>query len=132
MLKVLQEVKWRGLRFVDSRTSPLSVADGLAAQLGIPHASRDVFLDNDPEIGAVLHQLSEAERLARHRGQALAIGHPRPATLAALESWLPGAQARGLKIIQVGELIGGTRCPDAKIVQVSVCEGPACPPIPSC
>ena len=51
MLKVLQEVRKRGLDFVDSRTSPLSVGDGLAAQLGIPHAARDVFLDNNPDHG---------------------------------------------------------------------------------
>lgn len=120
MLKVLQEVQQRGLSFVDSRTSPLSVADGLAAQLRIPHAARDVFLDNDPEPAAVLHQLDEAERLARRRGQALAIGHPRPTTLAVLASWLPAAQARGLKIIQAGELIGSRRCPDTMILQVSV------------
>ena len=57
MLKVLQEVRRRGLDFVDSRTSPLSVGDGLAAQLGIPHAARDVFLDNIPTTGAILRQL---------------------------------------------------------------------------
>jgi len=127
MLKVLQEVQQRGLSFVDSRTSRLSVADGLAAQLRIPHAARDVFLDNDPAPAAVLHQLDEAERLARRRGQALAIGHPRPTTLAVLASWLPAAQARGLKIIQAGELIGSRRCPDTMILQVSACSGPNCP-----
>ena len=86
----------RGLSFVDSRTSPLSVGDGLAAQLGIPHAPRDVFLDNNPAPRAILHQLAEAERLARRRGHALAIGHPYPTTLAVLERWMPAAEARGI------------------------------------
>ena len=43
MLKVLEEARRHGLSFVDSRTSPLSVGDALAAQLGLPHAARDVF-----------------------------------------------------------------------------------------
>ena len=71
----------------------------MAAQLGIPHVARDVFLDNNPTADAILHQLAEAERLARRRGHALAIGHPYPATLAVLEPWLPAAEARGLRIV---------------------------------
>ncbi|MGE3289826.1 MAG: divergent polysaccharide deacetylase family protein [Geminicoccaceae bacterium] len=131
MLPVLQAVRSHGLSFVDSRTSSWSVADGIAAQLGIRHATRDVFLDNDPAIDAVLNRLSEAERLARRRGQALAIGHPRPTTLAALESWLPAARARGLKIVPAGDLIEGGPCPNIQILQVKACNGPDCSP-PSC
>ena len=63
MLTVLREVRRRGLEFVDSRTSPMSVGDGLAAQLGIPHAARDVFLDNNPTADAIQHMLAGAERL---------------------------------------------------------------------
>ena len=33
----------------------------LAGQLGIPHAARDVFLDNDPSAAAILRRLAEAE-----------------------------------------------------------------------
>ena len=131
MLPVLGEVKRRSLSFVDSRTSPFSVADGLAARLGIPHAARDVFLDNEPSSNAVFAQLAAAERIARRRGQALAIGHPRPATLAALESWLPAARARGLTIIGASELIGHKPCPHMGVLQVSVCHGTGCAQRPS-
>jgi polysaccharide deacetylase 2 family uncharacterized protein YibQ len=94
MLQVLTEVRRRGLAFVDSRTSPVSVADATAARLGVPHAARDVFLDNDPSPDAVRARLAEAERLARRGGRALAIGHPYPSTLAVLAEWLPAARAR--------------------------------------
>ena len=132
MLKVLQEVRRRGLSFVDSRTSPLSVADGLAAQLQIPHAARDVFLDNNPTTGAILVQLTLAERLARRQGYALAIGHPYPATLAVLERWLPQAEARGLRIVRAQDLIAARRCATEAPLQVSACAGPDCPPTPAC
>ncbi|MFL5336541.1 MAG: divergent polysaccharide deacetylase family protein [Geminicoccaceae bacterium] len=132
MLKVLQEVRRRGLNFVDSRTSPLSVGDGLAAQLGIPHAARDVFLDNNPAPAAILRQLDEAERLARRRGHALAIGHPYPTTLSVLESWLPAAEARGLKIVRASDLIAATSCDQPAPLQVNACNGPDCPPAPDC
>ena len=132
MLKVLQEVRKRGLDFVDSRTSPLSVGDGLAAQLGIPHAARDVFLDNNPATGAILLQLTHAERQARRQGHALAIGHPYPTTLAALERWLPEAQARGLRIVRAQDLIASRACRESQPLQVSACVGPNCPPPPDC
>jgi len=132
MLKVLQEVRRRGLNFVDSRTSPLSVGDGLAAQLGIPHAARDVFLDNNPATAGILRQLNEAERLARRRGHALAIGHPYPTTLSVLESWLPAAEARGLKIVRASDLIAAIGCDQPAPLQVNACSGPDCPPAPVC
>ncbi len=130
MLRVLQEVRRRGLSFVDSRTSPMSVGDGLAAQLGIPHAARDVFIDNNPTPGAIQQMLGAAERLARKRGYALAIGHPHPATLAVLERWLPEAERRGLRIVRAQDLIAQLSCREAEPLQVAACVGPDCPPLP--
>ena len=114
MLTVLREVRRRGLEFVDSRTSPMSVGDGLAAQLGIPHAARDVFLDNNPTADAIQHMLAGAERLARKRGYALAIGHPYPATLAVLRQWIPEAEARGLRIVRAMDLIDKLQCRESR------------------
>jgi polysaccharide deacetylase 2 family uncharacterized protein YibQ len=112
MLATLGEVRRRRLVFVDSRTSPASVAGGVAARLGVPHAVRDVFLDNDPSPEAVRARLADAERVARRNGRALAIGHPYPSTLAALAEWLPEARARGLELVTARELIARGRCPD--------------------
>lgn len=132
MLKVLQEAERRGLSFVDSRTSPLSVGDALAARLGVPHVARDVFLDNDTSSAAILRQLAEAERDARHRGHALAIGHPYPTTLSVLESWLPAAEARGLRIVTAGQLIARSNCHQPEALTVSACSGGDCPLAKSC
>ena len=115
MLKVLQEARRRGLSFVDSRTSPLSVGDGLAEQLGMPaRRARRVPGQRSRPCGAILRQLAEAEQLARRRGHALAIGHPYPATLAVLEAWMPAAEARGLRIVRAGDLIARTPLPAAR------------------
>jgi uncharacterized protein len=130
MLTVLEEIRRRGLSFVDSRTSPVSVAASVAQRLGLPHAARDVFLDNVPSTGAILRQLAEAERLARRRGHALAIGHPYPTTLAVLESWIPAAEARGLRIVRAGDLIARQGCRQPTIVAVTACAGADCPPPP--
>ena len=48
MLVVLREVRSRGLLFLDSRTTAATVAARLAADIGVPHVSRDVFIDHLP------------------------------------------------------------------------------------
>jgi polysaccharide deacetylase 2 family uncharacterized protein YibQ len=99
MRVVLQELKRRNLLFLDSRTIATTIGDNLAARMGVAHVMRDVFLDDEMDGAAVLKQLAQAERIAAAKGQAIAIGHPHPATLAAIRAWMPEAEARGFVIV---------------------------------
>ncbi len=102
---VLQEIAARGLLFVDSRTTGSSAGSAVAQALGVAHAVRDVFLDNEIEAGAVRKQLAELERVANRRGTAVAIGHPHDATLEALAAWIPTMNARGLQLVPVSAVV---------------------------
>ncbi len=93
---VLRQFKARGLLFLDSRTTPETIGDQLAQELGVPSVARNVFLDDDESIDAVRRKLAETEAVARRQGFVVAIGHPHEATLQALGEWLPGLSARGL------------------------------------
>jgi polysaccharide deacetylase 2 family uncharacterized protein YibQ len=99
MAVVLAELKRRGLLFLDSRTIGNTVGDKLATRMGVAHVMRDVFLDNEMDEDAVYRKLVETERIAASKGQAVAIGHPHPATIAALRAWIPKAEARGFVIV---------------------------------
>ncbi|HYM29800.1 MAG TPA: divergent polysaccharide deacetylase family protein [Candidatus Cybelea sp.] len=101
MEPLLEQIKGRGLMFLDSRTSPDSVGAGLARRLAVPTATRDVFLDNDDRADKVARQLAIAEGVARHRGYAIAIGHPHDGTLDALEKWLPTLPSKGFVLVPV-------------------------------
>ncbi len=105
MRVLMAELAARGLFFVDSRTTPHSVAAPLARTFLVPFAVRDVFVDNEATVAAVLARLAEAEETARRLGAALAIGHPRPATLAALERWIPEARRRGVRFVRVADYL---------------------------
>ena len=98
----------RGLFFIDSLTTRDSLAAGTARAQGLPTLTRDLFLDRDPSAPAIAQRLAALERLAKERGHALAIGHPYPVTLAALENWLPQLNARGLTLIPVTTRIAQT------------------------
>ncbi|MFP6735136.1 MAG: divergent polysaccharide deacetylase family protein [Rhodospirillales bacterium] len=107
MTLILTEIKRRNLLFLDSRTSPKTVGSKISRSLGIPTAVRDVFLDNEPELEAVRRNLARTEAIARRTGAAIAIGHPRDATLDALAAWLPAAKARGIQFVPVSALVSG-------------------------
>jgi len=102
---ILKQVKKRGLLFLDSRTSPKSVAGKVARSLNMPTLVRNVFIDNDNEVDKVLKQLNETERLSRKGGVAIAIGHPREATIKALKIWIPAAIERGFAIVPISTVM---------------------------
>jgi polysaccharide deacetylase 2 family uncharacterized protein YibQ len=102
---VMEELKGRGLLFVDSKTTPRSVTDELARELGVPYADRQVFLDNDQQASQVRARLMETERIARENGYAVAIGHPHDGTLEALLDWIPAARSRGFALVPVSAIV---------------------------
>jgi polysaccharide deacetylase 2 family uncharacterized protein YibQ len=108
VIPVVEEVRARGLVFVDSRTTPNSQGVPAAEEVGLPSAMRDVFLDNDLAPEAITKQFEELERIARRRGYAVAIGHPHDATLAALAGWLPRVAERGIQVVPVSAIVRRT------------------------
>lgn len=93
------------LFFLDSRTATASLAYSAARQVGVRSAYRTVFLDDTPTREATLHQLALAERHAREHGWAIAIGHPHPSTLEALNEFLPQLPSRGVRLTFASHLV---------------------------
>ncbi len=92
--------------YVDSRTTPATVAYDTARQEGVPAAFRNVpFLDDTEKVAAIERQLALAMRGAKEKGEAIAIGHPHAETLEALRKMLPKAQAEGIRLVFVSELV---------------------------
>ena len=107
---VMEELRRRWLFFIDSRTNPLSVAESTALARGIPATGRNVFIDHDPSAAAIVRQLAIIERVARHGGSVVAIGHPYPTTLAALAAWLPTLEGRGFRLVRASEVVAARLC----------------------
>ena len=94
------------LFYIDSRTTAATVAYETAQNSRVPSAFRNVpFLDDVAEVSAVRKQLELALRGAREKGEAVAIGHPHPATLEALREVLPSAQSEGVRLTFASELV---------------------------
>jgi polysaccharide deacetylase 2 family uncharacterized protein YibQ len=106
MDELMPVLRDRHLFYVDSRTTTATVAYDTAQDFGVRSAFRNVpFLDDVPEVAAVRKQLELALRGAREKGEAVAIGHPHPATLQALREVLPRAQEQGVRLVLASELV---------------------------
>jgi len=106
MDELMPVLRDRHLFYVDSRTTAATVAFDTAQSFGVRSAFRNVpFLDDVAEVAAVRKQLELARRGAREKGDAIAIGHPHPATLQALREFLPRAQAHGVRLVFVSDLV---------------------------
>lgn len=105
MAWLMDEMQNRHIFFVDSRTTPDSVASRVAQQKHVRESSRDIFLDNDPTFFEIDRSFRELIRIARKTGSAIAIGHPYSNTLAYLEMALPMLDDIGISLVPASELL---------------------------
>ena len=101
---VMDEIARHDLYFIDSRTTAATVAASTAHSRDIPTMSRDVFLDNARDQGAIHRQFLRLLETAREKGTAIGIGHPHEETIAYLERILPQLDRYGYAVATVSGL----------------------------
>jgi len=102
---VMEELKKRNLFFLDSLTDSNSIAETIAHKYSVPTTHRNIFLDHVDSEEFVEHALNEVERIALETGSAVAIGHPKQATINGLKKWLPSLAKKGFKLVTLKEVI---------------------------
>lgn len=105
MRVVLGVLRERGLFFIDSRTSSNTIAESTAQETGVLSGRRHVFLDNDHTTPKIIQEIRNAAALAAREGNAIAIGHDRSETYAAMAQALPRLEEEGYRICPVSELL---------------------------
>jgi len=94
MRDVMDQVKARGLIFLDSRTNAATKGEGIAREVGVKTIRRHIFLDNVLTEESVANQFAELLKLADNQNMAVAIGHPHHITLEVLAKILPYLRSR--------------------------------------
>ena len=110
---IARSMAGQGYFILDSMTNPQSRLFTRCRQMGIVSAARSVFLDNTRRVPTILANLAVAASKARQYGAAIAIGHPYPETLAALQRW---ENLEGVAVISLRRHIwhlSGAGLPDA-------------------
>ncbi|MCH5335790.1 MAG: divergent polysaccharide deacetylase family protein [Campylobacter sp.] len=104
MKKLYKALKEKGFVFVDSKTIENSKVEKVAKEFGEFYIQRDVFLDNKDDVSEIKKQLQKAVNLARKKGFAIAIGHPRKNTFKALEE--SKGLLKSIKLVYLSEIYG--------------------------
>lgn len=105
MRNVMRIMKSHGLYFLDSRTTPFSVAHKVAIEEKVPSIERKVFLDDDNSENDIILKVDEFVLLALKEEQAVAIGHLRINTIKVLEKRINYWQNRGVNFISLSDII---------------------------
>lgn len=103
---VLEQIKTRGLLFLDSRSSEQSVAAKLAKESGMAWAINSRFIDPTASRDAIDNELAEIQKIAKKTGYAVAMGSAYPVTIERVATWIPKAEAAGFAIAPVSAIAG--------------------------
>jgi polysaccharide deacetylase 2 family uncharacterized protein YibQ len=115
MAAVTGELRGRNLFFLDSLTSPKSVAYNAAVRSGLRAAQNSLFIDDATERrDDVADRIRELVNRARANGEAIGIGHPHPWTLEALRDNLDYLEEAGVELVTVCELARAS-APDSTV-----------------
>ncbi len=96
------------LVYVDSRTTPKTVARRAASEIDVPFVARDVFLDNRREADYINLQIDALISHARSNGEGIGIAHPHPETIAVLIERLEGLD--NVRLVSLSALVGSRKC----------------------
>lgn len=101
----MKTLKAHGLYFIDSRTTPASVAWKTAQQFNIASLKRDVFLDHKRDSVFIAEQFERFISIAKRKGYAIAIAHPYPETIKYLENNINRLKVHGIRLRTASELV---------------------------
>jgi polysaccharide deacetylase 2 family uncharacterized protein YibQ len=106
MEAIMDILKGGGLYYVDSHTSPHSAGMKAAQAKGVPAGQNGKFIDAVRKTENICEAIRSAAAAAKKRGKAIAIGHPDPVTLRALQEMVPEIEKAGIKLVFASEIVG--------------------------
>jgi len=101
---LISSLKKRGYLFLDSVTTSRSVALKMGRRLSAPVVARDIFLDDVDSEKEVKSRLAQTELIAKKTGTAIAIGHPRKATLRVLKDWMHDLERKKIQLVPLSTI----------------------------
>jgi polysaccharide deacetylase 2 family uncharacterized protein YibQ len=106
---MLEEIKARGLLFVDDGSVKDSAGSKVAGAIGLDYAAADVQIDAVPSPADIAKALSNLEAVAKERGAAIGVASAKPDTIKQISQWAGQLQGKGIILIPVSAAIRSQR-----------------------
>jgi polysaccharide deacetylase 2 family uncharacterized protein YibQ len=98
---VLEELKRRGLLYVDGEGAQDSAAAQVAGTIGLDYSVVHVQID----AGDPAQQLAKLEQVAKERGAAIGVARAKPATVKQLSDWAAKLEGKGIVLVPVSAAV---------------------------
>jgi hypothetical protein len=98
---VLEELKRRGLLYVDVEGAQDSAAANVAKAIGLDYSVANVQID----AGDLAQQLAKLEQVAKERGAAIGVARAKPATVKQLSDWAAKLEGKGIVLVPVSAAV---------------------------
>ena len=102
---VLEELKRRGLLYVDDGSVKDSTVSQIAGAIGLDYSVANVQIDP----GNLAKQLAQLETTAKERGAAIGVVKATPATVKQLSDWAAKLEAKGFVLVPVSAAVRSQR-----------------------
>lgn len=105
LLPVLEEIKSRGLLFVEDAKAEGSAGREVARVLGLSHSAANIRIDSLPGAEEIAKALSQLEALAKAQGAAIGVASAKPETIKQVADWAGQLDGKGLVLIPVSAAV---------------------------
>jgi len=105
MTPVLEELKRRGLLYIDDGSVKESTVSQIAGTIGLDYSVVSVQID----ASNLAKQLAQLEATAKERGAAIGVVKATPATVKQLSDWAAKLQAKGFVLVPVSAAVRSQR-----------------------
>lgn len=108
-LPVLEEIKSRGLMYLDDGTAARSTAGQIARDLGVDYSVSQVVVDEGRSAKEIDLALKKLENFAQQNGFAIGIGSSLPITIGRVAAWAKTLKSKGIELIPVSAAVRSGR-----------------------
>lgn len=105
LLPILQEVKKRGLGYIDDGSMPSSLSMKLAKDMRLPHAKGSFVLDKNRDADRIKAMLTSLEAQSKRTGFAIGTATAFPETVKVIQEWVKDAPRRGILVVPASNLV---------------------------
>jgi len=102
---ILSDLKKMSLYFFDSLVTDKSICRQAAADIGVPYAKRDIFLDNENNPEYIEKRMLSLKRAAFKYGSIIAVCHDRKNTITVLNKMMPELASEGIQFVNLSEMV---------------------------
>ncbi len=104
---VMQELKSRGLVYLEDGSVSMTLAPKIAQDLRLPIARASMVIDAEPTAPAITAALQKLEQQARQNGSAVATGSGLDVTIETVAEWAKTLQEKGILLVPVSAAYAG-------------------------